>query len=462
MSPPRIFVGTAETAGFVHAYADGLTRAGAEATAGLKVIVEHFGDFTYDLDLGADLDDAHWPTVMERARDPRLRARPRVGARAGATERVAWVIARHDVFLFVYNSLRGDARGDRPLARGMGRDFRDLKRLGKTVIACFVGPDARHPVPYDAERRALGHDFVPLVSLSPSWRSDPLTRALRNVRRAERYADVILSQPNQSSLALRPYHHLDAPFDLSAVRGRVPGREVPVVVHAPSHQGIKGSREILAALERLRAAGVRFELRLLTGVPHAAVCEALRDADVVVDQLHLPMHGRLGVEAMAAGCALATADARDLEPVPAERPVWAITPGGLDASLRRLLTDRALRVALAREGMAYARRRHDHVAVARRILALAAPDTRPPPEHTPTFYARTFALPDGVRLPPALLRASAEVAARWGLPEGVTLADLAARGLAAGRLCYRRGGIAPTWATGTKVVQSGRTRASSA
>lgn len=218
MRPPRVFVGTAETAGFVHAYADGLTRLGLEVTAGLRVVVDHFGDHGYDLDLSDDLDAAPWAAVLRRARDPRLAARPRVGRRAGPVERTAWVIARHDVFVFVYNSLRADRPGDRPLPRGLGRDFAQLKRLGKTVVACFVGPDARHAASYDAERRALGHDFVPLAAVAPPWARDPLARALRNVRRAELHADVILSQPNQAALALRPYHHLYAPFDLSTAR----------------------------------------------------------------------------------------------------------------------------------------------------------------------------------------------------------------------------------------------------
>lgn len=427
---PRVFVGTAETSGFIHAFADGFTRLGLEVTAGLRLVVDHFGDLGYDLDLSDDLDRARWSDVLARAADPRLRSRPRVGLRAGPVERTAWVVARHDVFVFVYNSLRADRSGDSPLVRGIGREFADLKRLGKRVVACFVGPDARNAAAYDADRGARSHDFVSLRAISASWGRDPIARAIRNVRRAELDADVILSQPNQASLALRPYHHLYAPLDLSTVRGRTPGREVPVVLHAPSNQGIKGTREILGALARLRAEGVRFDLRLLHGVAHAEVCAAMRDADVVIDQLHLPLHGRLGVEAMASGCALATADARDLEPVPPDRPIWPLTPSGLEGELRRLLTDRDLRVSLGRMGRAHARRFHDHVSVARKTLALVTSPTPAAADHHPTFFARSFELAPGETLPVGLRRATTRVATRCGLPDGVTLDDLARRGLA--------------------------------
>lgn len=432
MSPrsPRVFVGTAETAGFVHAYAAGFTSLGLEVTSGLRVIVEHFGEHGYDIDLSDDLDRVRWPEVLARARDPKLARRTRISPRAPSLDRVAWVVARHDLFVFVYNSLRPDRPGERPLFRGIGREFQSLKRLGKKIVVSFVGPDARHPLSYDAERRALGHDFAPLATLAPTWRSDALSRPMRSLRRAERFADVILSQPNQASLALRPYHHLYAPLDLSSLRPKVPDREVPRVVHAPSHHGIKGSREILASLDRLRAAGVRFELQLLSGVPQAKVCEALEEADVVIDQLHLPLHGRLGVEAMAAGCALATSDARDLEPVPADRPVWPITPAGLDRELGALLRDRALRRSLATRALDHVRAHHDHTRVAAQIQSYVRDPEGHPPDHHPAFFAREFNLPDGVSLPTPLRAMTARVASSHALPPGVSLDDLRRRGLA--------------------------------
>lgn len=426
--PLRVFVGTFEISGFTYELADGLERLGHEVNTGLRVAHSNFADRVYNHDLTDDTGQVDWEALSHEIREGTFHAPRRYRTRGTATDRMRWILARHDVFVFVYGSLWHDREA--PLKfQGQGREYALLKRLGKRIVSYFVGPDVRHCTAYDQQLAELGGAFRPLGEILPSWGADPVSRAMRNVRRAERYADAIFSQPNQAGLALRPYAHIHAPVDLSRFTASVPGREVPVIVHAPSERTIKGTAEIVAALDALRAEGHRFELRLLTDAPNTAVVEALRDADVVIDQLHLPMHGRLGVEAMASGCALVTADRPDLEPVPAHRPIWNLDTANLTAQLRAIVTDRDLRVRLGHEGIAHARRYHDHVAVARRVMACVN-DPNAPLEHTPTFFARRYRLPEGVTLPTRLKSLTARVARRWGLPEGVSLDDLRARGLA--------------------------------
>jgi len=240
---------------------------------------------------------------------------------------------------------------------------------------------------------------------------------------------LLISQPNQSGLAVRPYMHFFVPVNLSKYEGAIPGREVPVVVHAPSNSKVKGTDAILAALEQLRLDGVHFELRLLQDISNEQVLSVLNYADVVVDQLHFPMHGGLGVEAMASGCALATCNREDYEPFPPQRPIWHIEPGNVYEQLKPLLTDRALRVRLAHGGRKYVERYHDHVKVTRRIIeSLAAGKTRRY-DHYPTFYTQGFQLPEGVVVPIDLQRMTAKIVQRWGLPEGVDVSDLIRRGL---------------------------------
>lgn len=425
--PLRVFVGAVEVSGFTSELAGGLRAAGHCVTTGVRYTHSNFPERRYDVDLADDADHVDWEALAREARGGPLRTPRRLPARGTATERARWILAHHDAFVFVYGSLRRDRRTSMRW-EGQGREYPLLRRLGKRIVSYFVGPDVRHASAYDQQLAALGGHCLPLGDVLPSWGDDPVARPLRNLRRAECYADAIFSQPNQAGLALRPYAHVHAPLELARFRAEVPGREVPVVVHAPSAKAIKGTEAIVAALDGLRAEGVRFEFRLLHDVPNAQVIGALGDADVVVDQLHLPMHGRLGVEAMASGCALATADRRDLEPVPAERPVFPIDPVNLSAQLRALLTDRALRVRLGHEGIAHARRHHDHVAVARRVVACAT-DPAAPLEHAPTFFARDYRLPEGVALPTRLKALTERVVRRWGLPTDVTAADLRARGL---------------------------------
>lgn len=425
--PLRIMVGTFEISGLVADLADGFEKLGHAVTSAMCVGASNFADLEYHLDVGDDVKAVDWRALSRDLLDPSVRPPRALSPRASPAKRLRWLIHHHDVFVFVFASLWHD-RTDKLGALGIGREFPLLKRLGKRVVSYFVGPDARHASSFDQEMAQLGMPEAAIRDIKDTWKSTPLLRQLRNVRRAERYADVIFSQPNQASLALRPYHHLDVPVQLDALSPRVPGRQTPVVVHAPSEKSIKGTKHILAALDRLRADGVRFELKLLHDVPNREVLAALGDADVVIDQLHLPMHGKLGVEAMGSGCALATCDRKDFEPHPANRPIWHIDVTNVTDALHRLLTDRELRVSLANDGLKYVRERHGHVPVCANILdRLTRPDVRP--EHWPTFFARHYRLPRGERIAQEFLAMSDAVVRRHGLPDGVNVREMVRRGL---------------------------------
>jgi hypothetical protein len=420
----RILVGTFQSSGMTSDLANGLDRLGHPTTTAMCHSFSWFSHCRYHFDLSSDVFEVDWERLARALlRGPAPR---RVGARSTAFERLHWILAEHDAFVFVYNSLQPFARGGLP-RRGVGREFPLLKRLGKKIVSMFIGPDARHTSAYDQELRRLGGPGASMTQMYPGWIDDPLRRPLRNLRYAELYADVIVSQPNQAGLALRPYTHFFAPIDLSDVRAEIPAREVPVVLHAPSHSNIKGTAELMRALDALAREGVRFDRVLIENRPNPEVLAAMRRADVVIDQLHLPLHGKLGVEAMASGCALATCDRHDWEPFPDGRPIWHIDVANVKRQLRRLLSERALRVELARAGRRHVERYHGHVAVARRILdALAAPVI----DHRPTFFARHYRLRGGERVPRSLRRMTAEVARRHGLPDDVTLDELRRRGLA--------------------------------
>jgi hypothetical protein len=420
----RILVGTFESSGMTTDLADAFGQLGHPATTAMSEAYAWFAHCEYHFDVSRDVWDVDWERLaveVERRPPPR-----RIGPRSTPLQRLHWLLAEHDVFVFVYNSFWPFSPGP-PRWRGAGREYPLLKRLGKKIVSMHIGPDVRHASAYDQELAHLGGPGASMRTLFPSWATDKLARPLRNLRYAELYSDVIVSQPNQAGLALRPYQHFFAPINLSRVRAKVPGREVPVVLHAPSRRDIKGTAEVMSALDELEREGVRFERRFLEGRPNPEVLKEIADADVVVDQLHLPLHGRLGVEAMAAGCALATCNRADWEPFPATRPIWHIDVANVKSRLRTLLTDRALRVRLAREGRRHVERHHGHVAVARRVLdAIDAPIV----DHRPTFFARHYRLERGERVPERLRRLTAQVARRHGLPDGVTLGNLRERGLA--------------------------------
>jgi hypothetical protein len=172
-------------------------------------------------------------------------------------------------------------------------------------------------------------------------------------------------------------------------------REVPVVVHAPTKRDRKGTAQILADLDALRAEGIAFELRLLEGLPHAEIHSALATADLLVDNIVAGAYGIVPLEAMACGkvtvANLSTAVAR----AHPDAPVVNVSPETFRPTMRRLLADRSERTALAQRSRPCVTAVHDADRVAAELLAAyraprapvrprAMPDWVPPGRSTDT------------------------------------------------------------------------------
>lgn len=429
-TPPQpsyaILIGTSEAGGYVGALAAGFRALGHAVTTAMCYGLTHY-NVEYDIHIPHIVNAVDWQEVRARLTSPTPEIPDEITDDSSPLEIVLWLIHTHDIFVFLFTSLWHDAPSDDdPFAMGLGREFRLLKELGKRIIVVATGDDLRHMSALDqqlvwADPRATR--IAPLIGSRDSW-----LRPLRNLRRAERWADVIASQPNMAGLAVRPYMHFFAPIDVRSLRPAYPDREVPVIVHTPSICDIKGTSFLLGALDRLRQDQVPFVFRLFQGIPNREVLAEMRRADIVVDQLLAP-HGTVAVEGLASGCAVATYDNRRLEPWPEQRPLWPIDPGTAVDQLRILIPSRELRGRLAREGRRYALAHHDRVSVARGLLDRLEAGSAATWEHYPDFFFTEYRLPEGEQVPPPLQGLTSEVVRRWGLPQALDLRELVARGL---------------------------------
>ena len=144
-------------------------------------------------------------------------------------------------------------------------------------------------------------------------------------------------------------------------------RPRPVIVHAPSRRSTKGSELILAALDDLAAEGLEFELRLLEGVPHDDVRAAMRDADILFDNVIAGSYGIVSLEAMASG-RVAVANMSDaLRQEHPDAPVVHVDPTTVRDRLRDLVLDVDERRRLASLGRPYVARVHDADRIAVRL-----------------------------------------------------------------------------------------------
>jgi hypothetical protein len=145
-------------------------------------------------------------------------------------------------------------------------------------------------------------------------------------------------------------------------------RARPVVVHVPSNPFLKGSHLVDGPLQEMSDRGL-IEYRRLEGVAPDQVPAVVADADVVLDQFVLGLYSVMAVQGMFAGrLVVAHVADRVRARVPGELPVLESGPDDVVSVLERVLDDRPAYQAMAREGLAYARRVHDG-AMSARVLA---------------------------------------------------------------------------------------------
>lgn len=295
----------------------------------------------------------------------------RMGAALRRVRQLPRLIRGHDAFVFVF--------GDTLLPRNL--DVPILWLLRKDLVFIFLGSDVRHWEATEQHRAKVG------LAYYDGYRERPAPAAVRRLRIAELFGSVTYMQPSYAEAAIAPYMHAPLAMDVGRYQARMPDNEIPIVVHAPSRRALKGTAEILEALERLREGGVAFELRLLENVPNDQVLEMLAEADVVADEVREAHYGMLALEGMASACAVLAGNRPDIVPVPWPRPIIHLSPENLAEELRKVLTDRDHRLAVASQGPTFVAAHHERSSVAKRILEDLGRAARGDFDYQPTFFA---------------------------------------------------------------------------
>lgn len=140
-------------------------------------------------------------------------------------------------------------------------------------------------------------------------------------------------------------------------------RPRPIVVHAPSNAGLKGSDLIADTVRRLDAEGI-IEYREARGVAAQQMPEVYGTADIVLDQFSLGIYGVATCEALAAGRVVVSQVAEFTRETVFERtalalPIAQARADRLESTLRSVVADRERYRELASKGPAFVRAVHD-------------------------------------------------------------------------------------------------------
>lgn len=224
-------------------------------------------------------------------------------------------------------------------------DLRLARRLGRKVFMTVQGCDVRL-----SDESAARNQYTPChIGHCPAA---PTCRAVLDQRRRELIQRILplmdrvfYLNPEQGhflrnvpSATFLPY----ASVDVEAFEPVPPRTDrTPVIVHAPSDEGIKGSRMIIEAVERLKQR-MPLEFVLIKGVPHAEALKLYQQADLVIDQVLTGWYGGFAVEVMAMGKPVACyIRPEDLGYIPAgmqaDLPFVRLTPDTVETDLEMAL-----------------------------------------------------------------------------------------------------------------------------
>lgn len=137
---------------------------------------------------------------------------------------------------------------------------------------------------------------------------------------------------------------------------------VPVVLHVPSMNSVKGTHLIEPMLRKLHEAG-SIEYRRVTGVASSRMPGIVGDADIVLDQFRIGSYGVAACEAMAAGRVVVGAVEPEVRKAVRDvsglaLPVVEADPATLEAVLERLIVTRAEMARIGQEGVEFVAKVH--------------------------------------------------------------------------------------------------------
>ena len=268
-----------------------------------------------------------------------------------------------------------------------------LKKHGKKIVSVCVGTDIRYNYAFEQEANYLGFadEIGPRIEIGKTFdKKNYYDYKIRLVRHIEKNSDLILTQPDCAQLMVKPYMRLNLPIDILNLKNNVPGRKVPIIVHAPSRRANKGTEYILKAIDELYSEGFNFEFKLLEKISNQDVINHLENADIVVDQLFSQTIATLALEGMATGNIVLARYMAERVKISPDCPAVNTNIYTLKDNLRRAITDVDWRIQKASQGRQYVQKYHDPVVVAQQILDWLQPNDNKIYDFTPSFFQNHF------------------------------------------------------------------------
>lgn len=228
-----------------------------------------------------------------------------------------------------------------------------LKQIKKKIIVTFVGSEVRwYPLwVKEHDERSLSHQDIKILMNHTKQSGVTLERQLKTVRVVEKYADIIMSVPEQSQLLLRPYFNFYIPLDLSKMTFQILNKSITSVAVGVTEPIFNNSDSVVHALEVFqKQSGRTFEIKVLKNMKHDRVLKELAESDIFIYTPYGCGTGRFGLEAVASGTLCMCGYDEAWYNIPPGLPIVPITESDFISKLEYYLDHREERERLIMSG----------------------------------------------------------------------------------------------------------------
>ena len=234
-------------------------------------------------------------------------------------------------------------------------DLSMLDKRGKPYYFEYHGSEIRNGKPWEANPYS---DYLPMYKENPEM----VARAERQLAKAQgaivHDAEMGLYVPQGA-----PIFYIPLRMNADQFEPQFPddiGCAKPLIVHAPSRRGIKGSEYVERAIQVL-SAEYDFEFVLVENMAQMEAFEIYKRADIIIDQLFIGTYGVFALEAMALGKPVVTYLRPDLlDSFPGSLPILSASIDNLVEKIAYLLEHPEERAKRGRAGRKYVETYHDY------------------------------------------------------------------------------------------------------